>query len=51
MFIQSRDVANPVLLFLHGGPGMPAYFLTWRYPTGLEEYFSVLVTHRLLPGF
>jgi pimeloyl-ACP methyl ester carboxylesterase len=37
MFIKSKDQTNPVLLFLHGGPGMPTYFLTRRYPTGLEE--------------
>jgi hypothetical protein len=37
MFIKSKDVSDPVLLYLHGGPGMPTYFLTERYPTGLEE--------------
>ena len=42
MFIQSKDVRNPVLLFLHGGPGMPEYWLTQRYPTGLEEDFTVV---------
>jgi pimeloyl-ACP methyl ester carboxylesterase len=41
MFIRSRDPANPVLLFVHGGNGMPEYFLTQRYPTGLEDYFTV----------
>jgi pimeloyl-ACP methyl ester carboxylesterase len=41
MFIKSRDATNPVLLFLHGGPGMPEYFLTQNYPTGLEEDFTV----------
>ena len=41
MFIQREDDAKPVLLFLHGGPGMPEFFLTRRYPTGLEEYFTV----------
>jgi len=41
MVIKGRDVANPVLLFLHGGAGMPEYFLTQRYPTGLEDYFTV----------
>jgi len=41
MFIKSRDTANPVLLFLHGGTGMPEYFLTQNYPTGLEDYFTV----------
>ena len=42
MFIKSRDATNPVLLFLHGGPGMPEYFLTERYPTGLEAIFTVV---------
>lgn len=41
MFIKSRNRANPALLFLHGGPGMPEYFLTRSYPTGLEDYFTV----------
>ncbi|MBL0177489.1 MAG: alpha/beta hydrolase [Ignavibacteria bacterium] len=40
MFIKSRDAGNPVLLYLHGG--MPDYFLTERYPTGLDEYFTVV---------
>lgn len=40
MFIKSKDVNNPVLLYLHGG--MPDYFLTERYPTGLEDYFTVV---------
>ena len=40
MFIKGRDVRNPVLLYLHGG--MPDYFLTQDYPTGLDEYFTVV---------
>jgi pimeloyl-ACP methyl ester carboxylesterase len=40
MFIKGTDVRNPVLLYLHGG--MPDYFLTQKYPTGLEEYFTVI---------
>lgn len=40
MFIQSKDAARPVLLFLHGG--LPEYFLTDRYPTGLEDDFTVV---------
>jgi len=40
MFIRSRDVTHPVLLYLHGG--MPFYFLSKRYPAGLEDYFTVV---------
>ncbi len=37
MFIKSRDDKYPVLLYVHGGPGMPTHFLTRHYPTHLEE--------------
>jgi pimeloyl-ACP methyl ester carboxylesterase len=39
-FIKSRNPELPVLLYLHGG--MPDYFLTARYPTGLEDLFTVV---------
>jgi pimeloyl-ACP methyl ester carboxylesterase len=39
MFLEGKNVSNPVLLYLHGG--VPDYFLTERYPTGLDEYFNV----------
>ena len=40
MFIKGKNARNPVLLYLHGG--MPDYFLTEHYPTGLDEYFTVV---------
>ena len=40
MFIKGKNVKNPVLLYLHGG--MPDYFLTMKYPTGLEDYFTIV---------
>lgn len=40
MFIKSKDVTNPVLLYLHGG--MPDYFLSKKYPTGFEDHFTVV---------
>ncbi len=40
MFIKSKDATHPVLLYLHGG--LPEYFLTQQYPTGLEDYFTVV---------
>lgn len=42
MFIQSADPANPVLLFLHGGPGMVEFFMEHDYPTGLETHFTMV---------
>lgn len=41
MFILSMDTANPVLLFLHGGPCFPNYFLFEKYKPGLEQFFTV----------
>jgi len=40
MFIKGKDSTKPVLLYLHGG--MPEYFLTQKYPTGIEDYFTVV---------
>jgi pimeloyl-ACP methyl ester carboxylesterase len=40
MIIKSKNIQNPVLLYLHGG--IPDYFLTQNYPTGLEDYFTVV---------
>jgi len=40
MFIQGNDAAHPVLLCVHGG--LPEYFLTERYPAGLEDDFTVV---------
>jgi pimeloyl-ACP methyl ester carboxylesterase len=42
MIVQSTNLANPVLLFLHGGPGMPLFFLQTTHPTGLEQDFTVV---------
>lgn len=41
MFIRSVDTVNPVLLFVHGGPSFSEYFLVEKYPTGLEDHFTV----------
>lgn len=42
MIILSTDISHPVLLFVHGGPGMPEFFLNTTHPTGLERDFTVV---------
>ena len=39
-FIKGKNLNNPVLLYLHGG--MPDYFLTEKYPTRLDEMFTIV---------
>lgn len=41
VFLQSENIQNPVLLFLHGGPGSPEAAFAEKYPTGLEKMFTV----------
>ncbi len=41
MFLQSENIQNPLLLFLHGGPGSPEIAFAQKYPTGLEKIFTV----------
>ena len=40
MFIKGKNLDNPVILFLHGG--IPVYFLTEKYPTHLEDNFTIV---------
>lgn len=40
LFIEGKSIDNPVLLYLHGG--MPDFFLTQKFPTGLDKIFTVV---------
>lgn len=42
VLIRGRDRNNPVVLFLHGGPGMPAMFLAHAFQHELEREFVVV---------
>jgi pimeloyl-ACP methyl ester carboxylesterase len=42
LLIRGRDRDAPVLLFLHGGPGMPAMYLAHAFQRPLEEDFVVV---------
>jgi pimeloyl-ACP methyl ester carboxylesterase len=40
--IRGRDRSNPILLFLHGGPGAPEMPTSWTFQNGWEDYFTVV---------
>lgn len=42
VLIRSHDSTKPILLFLHGGPGMPAMFLAHAFQSELERDFVVV---------
>lgn len=41
LIIKSKNNKNPVLLYLHGGPSFPNYFLIDKFKPELEDYFTV----------
>lgn len=40
--VRGEDRANPVLLFVHGGPASPAMPSHWQFQRAIEEYFTVV---------
>jgi pimeloyl-ACP methyl ester carboxylesterase len=40
--IRGRDHRNPVLLYLHGGPGSPTMPEAWTFQRPWEDYFTVV---------
>lgn len=42
VLIRGRSRTNPVLLFLHGGPGMPAMYLAHAWQRPLENDFTIV---------
>jgi pimeloyl-ACP methyl ester carboxylesterase len=39
---RSKNINNPILLFLHGGPGMPMMYLAHEFQRPLEDNFTVV---------
>ncbi|MDP6038548.1 MAG: alpha/beta hydrolase, partial [Candidatus Latescibacteria bacterium] len=50
ILIRGHNSNNPVMLFLHGGPGMPAMFLAHAFQQDLERNFVVVHWDRLGAG-
>ena len=42
VLIRGRERQNPILLFLHGGPGMPTMYLAHDFQRDLERNFVVV---------
>jgi pimeloyl-ACP methyl ester carboxylesterase len=42
ILIRGRDTGKPIVLFLHGGPGMPSMFLAHAFQRPLEQDFVVV---------
>ena len=40
--VRGRDARNPILLFLHGGPGSPTMPADYTFQTPWEDYFTVV---------
>jgi proline iminopeptidase len=40
--VRGFDRRNPILLFIHGGPGFPMMPTSWYFGRGWEEYFTVV---------
>ena len=40
--VRGQDRANPIILFVHGGPASPLIPTLWQFQRPLEEYFTVV---------
>jgi len=40
--VRGRDLNNPILLFIHGGPAAPEMPTSWTFQSPWEDYFTVV---------
>jgi pimeloyl-ACP methyl ester carboxylesterase len=40
--VRGQDRANPIILFIHGGPASPLIPTIWQFQRPLEEYFTIV---------
>jgi pimeloyl-ACP methyl ester carboxylesterase len=42
VYVRGQDAANPIILFIHGGPASPLSPALWEFQRPMEEYFTVV---------
>jgi pimeloyl-ACP methyl ester carboxylesterase len=42
VYARGKDRANPVILFVHGGPAAPLAPTAWQFQRPVEEFFTVV---------
>ena len=40
--VRGNDRANPILLFVHGGPGAVEMPMAWAFQRSWEDFFTVV---------
>lgn len=40
VYVRGKDKANPIILFVHGGPASPLSPVMWTFQGPMEEYFT-----------
>lgn len=40
--VRGKDRSNPIIVFLHGGPGSTAMPVSWSFQQGWEDFFTVV---------
>jgi pimeloyl-ACP methyl ester carboxylesterase len=48
--VRGRDRRNPILLFIHGGPGAPEMPVSWLYQSPWEDFFTVVQWDQRMAG-
>jgi pimeloyl-ACP methyl ester carboxylesterase len=42
IYVRGQDRANPMILFIHGGPASPLSPTLWQFQRPMEEYFTFI---------
>jgi pimeloyl-ACP methyl ester carboxylesterase len=48
--VRGQDRANPIILFVHGGPASPLTPTLWQFQRPLEEYFTMITYDQRAAG-